>query len=316
MTTSASTLAQSSGRKRPSEDTEFPPLSSTYFSSSSSAAAAATASPTNVRNFEKLAECELNSRVRFNKNRECIEFATVKPNGKLVWKPVSGLIDRLHENFYPQYDYLRSRQLARRGGGGDNVEKPAHPALLQEKKRLGKRAMELGELVDREHSEIINRSLSTTEAAAAATTSSPSLFTRILLNVKKSWHWTSYMAQFTVCAPDIGVGTRIDEICYDEHHQLLVIEHKVGYKDYRNHGTAMMNEPLQDVSNAPENQHSLQCLFGVLMLEKYWNVTVHGAFVVYIDDAEVVPVALPEVFWERKEAIWNRFVEQINRRFR
>lgn len=276
----------------------------------------------NVANLEKLGSCELNQRVRFSVGRACIEvFMTA--NGKSRWTTVCGLLERLRECFYPQYDFLRANALARKYANNNAKTTLAtpHPAFTAEAHRLGKRARELGELVDREHSTLVNQQVSGDDLSDAAGSSSSSttdlsLYTRVLFTVKQRWQWHSYMAQFIVCAPDLGVGTRIDELCYNDSLELIVVEHKVGYKGYRTRGTAMMNEPLTDIDNSPQNQHFLQCGFGVLMLERYWNVVVHGAFVVYIDDAEVLPQPLPEWFWERREAIWQRFAEQMNRRFR
>jgi hypothetical protein len=287
-----------------------------------------------IENIEKLCTCELNSRVRFNTRKECIEVASASTSRrnpeKPCWKSVSGLVERLRECFYPHYDFLRAETLAKKYEKKDTSLAPvvpaAHPALVEESKRLGKRARALGEHIDKEYAAIVNRDLlqgnaAAAASAAAATTSSsktePSLYTRILLNVKTNkLGWRTYMAQFIVCAPELSVGTRIDEVCYDDDYHLIVVEHKVGYKQYRHRATAMMNEPLQDVTNCPLHQHFLQCGFGVLMLERYWGVRVHAAFVLYIDDAEVVPVPLPEWFWERRQAIWARFEEQMLRRFR
>lgn len=284
----------------------------------------------NERNWVKLTRSPLNRQIRFQANLGRLEALTIvhdrrHKKTRRAWRAISGLLERLAEAFYPHYAYLSARNTTRRRarqgqptvvGALPTPTLPATMDMLLERVRLGVSGQQLGELVDHEVTRVVNAQYLSGAARVSVErqNDSSSLYTRRVLDAFRAWKWKPVYAQFNVFAPDLRVGTRIDMLCYDNDLHLIVVELKYGYDGYREQANAMMNAPLADKSNCPQNQHILQVGLGALMLEHHWKVKVHAGVVVYITDAAVIPVMVPEWFYERKDAIWEHFVQQMKAR--
>lgn len=254
--------------------------------------------------------------MRFNSKRERLEIRQDARSKK--WRAISGLVDRLKEAFYPHYQFYAARNVARRVRTMQTERQaPAFEMVLEQKLLGNPNGLELGKLIDRENTVYTNTRYivdAETRRRAEESNRHMSLYTRRLIDAKRMWGWTSLFAQFKVFAPELRVGTMIDELCHDEEKRLIVVEHKYGSDGYRKQGNALMNAPLADIVNSPENQHVLQCGVGAMFLERYWNVKVHACVVVYVTDASIQPIPLPEWFYQRKEQIWQHFVAQMEAR--
>lgn len=268
-------------------------------------------------NLRRLATHPLNARLRVAPSG-LLQQQTCGINGKEKWTTIPGLVDRLRECFYPEYDYRLAKNAARRQKWRPNwTPAPADPRFVAQRKKLKLEGRELGQFIDKEFGgiveHIVKRALPMIPASLGRLPP-VSLFTKSLLEFHIRNRWQPLFVQFNVFAPDLNVGTRIDEICMDKERRLIVVEHKYGYDTYREFGNATMSAPLEDCLNSPQHQHVLQCGIPALMLQKYYNVQVHGGFTVYITDGEVHPVPLPAWFWARADAIWAAFEQRLKKR--
>ena len=234
------------------------------------------------------------------------------------WKTISGIIDAIRSTFYPQYDYFSSMNVAKRRRWRPRKEPaPPCPHFVDWKKEAGVDGQELGKLIDREFDlcvrHLIRHGVPLTQTSIDEMTISP--YCRELLMFHYRNKWQPLFSQFSVVAPGLNVGTRIDEICFDASGRIIVVELKYGYNEYREFGTAYMNSPLDDCLDSPQNQHILQCGLAALMLQRFWGVQIGGGFVVYITDGEVHPVPVGDWFWRRADKIWDAFSTQMTKRF-
>ena len=206
----------------------------------------------------------------------------------------------------------------RSGGQKTGADSVPHELVAHEKKRLGLSGRELGSFIDKEHSLMASATYASEQRKKSieikAERDDVSLYTQLLLDYKRTCGWTSLSRQFVVADVDMRIATMIDEICHDEDFNMIVIEHKYGYEDYRDEGNAFMDEPLEDIVNSPLNQHFLQVGWALLVLEKFWNVKVHAAFVLYITDVKCEAKVLPDWFYERRVPIWERYRVKMERR--
>jgi len=236
------------------------------------------------------------------------------------WKSLSGIIEAARQTFYPQYDYRKASNAAvRRKWSPNKTPAPPVQSFVDFKARVGcDGGREFGEYLDDEYAQLVERWIAESVPFVPRSfrrlppTTSPHL--RALLDFHYTNRWQPLFTQYRVFAPGLGVGTRIDEICIDAEGNLIVVELKYGYDQYREFGNACMNAPLDDVLDSPQHQHMLQCGLPALMLQRHWKVKVGGAFVVYVTDGEVYPLPVAAWFWERQDAIWDAFEQQMKKR--
>lgn len=268
----------------------------------------------NVQNLYALASHPLNRETRVQNG--ILQRRQVR-NGKIVWVGVPGLVDRIKECFYPEYDYRAAENAARRQKWvPSRVPPPPNPEFVAQRKRLRLDGRELGQFLDDEQNRAIDSLVArrVTLTPALVQSLKVTLYTKALLNFYAVHRWQPLFSQFVIHAPDLNVGTRIDDLCMDDQRRLIVVERKYGYDDYREFGNARMSDPLDDCLNSPQYQHVLQCGLAILLLQKYYNVKVHAGFVIYITDSEVYPKVLPTWFWQRSEAIWKAFSARLKKR--
>jgi hypothetical protein len=233
------------------------------------------------------------------------------------WTSLGGIIEAIQQTFFPQYDYRKASNAAKKLKWVPN-KRPAPPnrSFVSFKQAIGLDGRELGEHIDKEFAATVEHMV------INAIPFVPKSFARIqvcpytmsLLDFHHRNHWQPLFTQYKVMAPGLRVGTRIDEICITPDGRLIVVEIKYGYDEYREFGNACMNAPLGDCLDSPQHQHMLQCGIPALMLQKFWRVKIDAAFVVYVTDGEVYPLPVGAWFWERQEQIWNAFEEQMKKR--
>jgi hypothetical protein len=276
----------------------------------------------NVRNLSRLAECPLTARVKFSEARKCVVYTD--PEGRAV--TCKGLLNQLTSTFYPQYDFFEAGNIHARHHRGESrigdaaaEQSTAMGRLIQmEKKQRGLKSRELGSFIDKEHTLLASLEYASDMKKHTieqhVKQQGCSIYTELLLTNKRVWGWTTYATQFAIRDMESGVATMIDEICHDSEYNLIIVEHKYGYGGYRDQATAYMNEPLEHILNSPQNQHFLQIGWSKLVLEKYWGVTVHAAFVVYITDEKCEAVPLPDWFYSVDQLFWERYQTVMKRR--
>ncbi len=281
-----------------------------------------------AHNLIKLGESQLNEKVQFSETRKCVLF-----NNGSKWITCPGLVDMLQTTFYPQYDYYKALNIARKvakktvapvtqASSLDSVvlqQTSSVSALLRkEKKNFGTNGRDFGSMVDNEFSLLAEREIATGARKKLIETKIESgstlLYSRLLLNYIARCGWNTYKTQFVIHDPSSGIATRIDAIYSDNDNHLIVAEHKTGFDGYLDYANSYMMEPLRDVPNSPRNQHVLQCGWAYLVLEKVWNVKVHQSVVIYITETECKTEPLPQWFYDKKEEIWARFQDVASAR--
>jgi len=260
---------------------------------------------TNIKNAKKLFTSLQSKCVRFCAEHQCVRIRPT-PDSK-EWRSVGGMLEQIQRIFYWDYNYFRARTRTRKRKSESSA------LMLAEKRRIGTDGMELGKQIDEEANVFVTRCVLLGENVDEAM-EDMTLYTRKLIAAKKLWGWQPLVAQYAIAIPALSIGTCIDSLEVDADYKLIAVEHKYGYQEYLYSSNANMDGPLQDISNCPLNQHFLQVGMATLILEAIYNVKVHRAFVVYVDDYEVRPHELPSWFHERRKDIWEAFVNGMAKR--
>lgn len=202
--------------------------------------------------------------------------------------------------------------------GTDSPPPPSSPFLDDELNR--QRGLRTGTIVDRELEIIANAEWNIedckdenmigeglVEYVIKLLKHRPHPYTLSVMRHRNLWKWKRLLPQFCVFSEELMLATAIDELVrLDSDNRLILVETKSGYDNYINLGNDNMQcECLSDVNNSPLNQHFLQVLFAILMLEKYWGVTVHEAYVVVVNTKGVNRYELPKLFMDRRHDIWD-----------
>lgn len=274
---------------------------------------AARPKPTLAQRLDSLAEHPYNRQLRVTAGG--LLQRRISPANR--WVSLAGLVDNIQVAFYPQYDYSKSVAVAKRRKWQPNKQPaPANEFFLMWRQNARLAGQTLGAMIDREWESVIRgiaqRKVHLTTQNINAMQVSP--YTRELLHFHRRNGWQPLFGQFAVFDPALGVGTRIDEICFDSNGNLIIVELKYGYDKYREFGNAVMDGPLSDCLDSPQHQHMMQCGIAAIMLELHWKVKVDAGFVIYVTDGEVHPVPVGDWFWARKKQIWAHFCAVMNRR--
>ncbi len=218
---------------------------------------------------------------------------------KRTWKAVPGLLKHMGNAFFPWYN--RSVAMDGKRGGW-----------------AGGRAA--GCRIDRDLQRVVRHFKSAATRFAAVNDAAAVKRLKLsekscnIMNALEEHGLAPVLSQHAIYDPILEIATAIDLVALrgDTPNRVCLIDTKNGYeRDALTAYSALMEGPLEDKDDSPQNQFWLQLIVPWVILERHYGVHVYNAYIVRAtrNNSVVVTSLLDEAPWAhtRRNVIYNYF---------
>lgn len=218
---------------------------------------------------------------------------------------VKGLTDFLEELFWPNYNYYKAQDFARKQNNGKKL------AIAAGTGRTVKNGCKRGEVVHKQIQDFVQGGETYLKRQWPQGIHP---FTKaIIVHVTQTMNLKFVASELPVYSKEGFFATAIDQVCVDPQGRVVLLELKCGMANYFMNGNAdMLGSSIKKVkpfSNCKMNQAQLQLLIGAMMVSKqYPSCPIQESYVIHATESGVYSYGLNPKLIEHREAIYRELV--------
>lgn len=215
-------------------------------------------------------------------------FFSLDARGK--WQRCTGLLPRIRDAFFPDFDIKKAIRSARRAGVRKTAShgKGRHYGSIRgtETHEQLRALVELDRVAFRRRYPVIHE------------------YTRQIMHFIMRQNWRPLVAEFALADEALRLGTAFDMVCLSAEDKLVFLEFKTGYDGYFKAASGPMHGALAELDNSHYSQAHVQLMTAVMLLAKSHGLLPSELemYVVLVNDTMLSPHKINNDFLRRHAA--------------